>query len=84
MNIQEALIKLSDIGIEAKLVDKSRIYGGKPSKTELGFSLYAQPFSLYFDKNIWILITTKRGQNDNEEKFNTLNEAIKKLYLYYA
>ena len=50
MNIKEVLIQLSYVGIEAKLIDESeyRIFGGKPNKTELGFSFYSQPFSIFF------------------------------------
>jgi hypothetical protein len=87
MDINQALLKLSNLGIEAEVVNeiksKSRILGGKASKTELGFNVYSQPFSIIFDEDHWILITSGPGQLDQVEHLKTLDSAIEKLCVFY-
>jgi hypothetical protein len=87
MNINQALLKLSDINIEAEIINetksKLRILGGKANKTELGFNVYSQPFSITFDNNNWTLTTSGPGQLDRVEHFKTLDLAIERLYTYY-
>ena len=87
MDINKAIKKIVEIGIDAELTSESEqrpmIIGGKANKTGLGFNIYAPSFSLEFNDNCWILTTPGPGQLDTVEKFEALDLAIKRICVLF-
>jgi hypothetical protein len=86
MTIDEAILKISSIGVFVKLTDKfnPKIFGGIPESKESQITIYRDSFVLYLEDNIWILTTPDREQTDRVEQLETLESAVDKICEFYS
>jgi hypothetical protein len=85
MTIDEAILKISNIGVVAKVIDEfnPKIFGGIPESQESEITAYRDSFVLYLEDNTWILMTPAHGQADRVEQLETLDNAVDKICEFY-
>jgi hypothetical protein len=86
MTIEEVIIKLSNIGVNSKVIDEStcRIIGGIIQDQTMDFDVYSDGFCLYKEEDKWILGRLGNGQFVITEEYDMLDRAVDKICEMYS